>query len=352
MSTGGEFSPIDGRSSFALSPAVIITALLLIAMGALVFLHRMGPSEDPQSIVILEVTEQVESDEASMVSAGNVILYVPANSLLEDGTISIKRVPPDLVPMSNDIWTRPIVVLIEFMDAEGRPVSDFQFLNRVEVCFRLTEEEWADSTQRPTSYQVQFYPPGEELAYWDVLLMSTHSDNFQLCGLTTRLGMFALAIELQSQIPITGATQAVLPPPTSSIPHDNLEPAPTQYRERPTTTVSVPTSTSTPQPPPPTDTPLPAPTNTQPPPPPDTPRPHDPGPPTDAPNPPNPGGPPTDAPRPPDPGPPPDPGRPTDPGPPPDRGRPTDPGPPPDRGRPTDAGPPPDRGPPPGQGRP
>jgi hypothetical protein len=215
------------------------------------------------------------------------------------------------------------VVLIEFMDADGRPVPDLRFLNRVEVCFRLTEELWADSIRQPTSYQVQFYPPREKPAYWNVLLMSTHDEKLELCGLSTRLGMFALAIELEPQIPVTGPTAAVLP--TSTIRRESVEPAPTRKRERPTPT--PPPSTSTPQPPPPTDT--------EPPPPPDTPLPREPGPPTDAPRPPDPGQP-TDVPRPPDPGPPTDVPRPPNPGPPTDRpGPPDNPGgPPTNPGRP------------------
>ncbi len=308
----------------------MITAVLLLVMGALVFLHRIGPQEDASPIVVLEVTEQVQSGQAEVVSADHVTLYVPANAILQDGTISIKRLEPDQVPGSDDIWTRPIVVLIQFIDAEGQPVPDVRFLNRLEVCFLLSEDEWADSVQRPTSYQVQFYPPGETPAYWDVLLMSSHAENRELCGLTTRLGMFALAIELEPEIPITGLTQAVLPATLSSDQNNDSGPAPTRERERPTST-PVPASTSTPQPP--TDTSLPPPTDTEPPPPPATARPPDPGPPTDAPRPPDPG-PPTDAPRPPDPGPPTD-----KPGPPNGGGPPTDrPGPPNGGGPPTNPG--------------
>jgi hypothetical protein len=331
--TGGRFFPIDGRSVSLLSPAVLLTALSLIVTAALVFLHRMGPPQDPQAILVLQVTEQVESDQASMVGTDDVTLYIPAHSIPEDGTLSIRRVEPDQIPVSDDIWTRPVVVLIEFMDADGRPVPDLRFLNRVEVCFRLTEEEWADSIRRPTSYQVQFYPPREQPAYWNVLLMSTHDENLELCGLATRLGMFALAIEVEPQIPITGLTAAVLP--ASSTPREDVEPAPTRNRERPTPT--PPPSTSTPQPPPPTEPPPPA----------DTPRPREPGPPTDRPNPPDPG-PPNDGPNPPDPGPPNDGPNPPNPGGPPNDGpNPPDPGPPNDGPNPPNPG-----GPPSNPGRP
>jgi hypothetical protein len=113
----------------------------------------------------------------------------------------------------------------------------------VEVCFRLTEEQWQDFQERPGAYQVQHYLEDSDPPAWELLPMSTYEENFELCGLTARLSAFALAVLPQSEIPVTGPTVMSVSIPTSSVPRQIFQPYPTRVRERPSATPRPPTST-------------------------------------------------------------------------------------------------------------
>jgi hypothetical protein len=281
------------RGNSRLSPAVVITAVFLVGMVLLMFLQTtLGPGVK-QQIEVIQVTQQVSQsyDQPWMVSTDDVTVYVPANSLASDGTLSIARVEQNQFPVSADVWTRPRTVVIQFLDPAGSPVDDFIFLNNVEVCFRLTPEQWQDFMDRPGAYQVQHYRADGTSPGWEVLPMSTYDENFELCGQTARLSAFALGVLPESEIPVTGPTIVSVSIPTSSVPRQIFQPYPTRDRERPSATPRQPTSTpvaptvivvqptrtSVPptqppptqppptQPPPPTHTPLP--TNTPLPPP-------------------------------------------------------------------------------------
>ena len=236
------------RGSFPLNPAVLITAVFLVLMVGLMFLQSTGHPRVEQQIEVIQVTQQVSQDYGQpwMVSTDDVTIYVPANSLETDGTISIARVEQNQFQVSADTWNRLKTVLIEFLDPEGEAVPDFSFLNRVEVCFRLTEEQWQDFEARPAAYQVQHYRADANPPVWEVLPMSTYEENFELCGQTFRLSVFSLAVQPgdDSQIPVTGPTVISVVIPTSSIPREQFEPYPTKERERPSATPRQPTSTA------------------------------------------------------------------------------------------------------------
>ena len=275
------------RGTSRLNPAVIITAVFLVGMVLLMFLQSTGQPRVEHQIEVIQITQQVAQtyDQPWLVSTDDVTVYVPANSLETDGTISIARAEQNQFQVSADTWTRLRTVVIEFLDTEGRPVPDFSFLNRVEVCFRLTEEQWQDFEARPGAYQVQHYRVGQDSQAWEALPLSTYEENLELCGLTFSLSAFSLAVQpADSQIPITGPTVISVLPPTSSIPRQLVQPYPTKVRVRPTSTPRLPTSTPVrptntpaqptvivvqptntqvqPTQPPPTRTPVPPPTRT------------------------------------------------------------------------------------------
>lgn len=253
-------------------PLILIGILLILFIVFLVFgLSRPRLAAEP--VEIFQITPQATSGAPAAFTHDKVTVYVPPNAIDREGMISIAPGSPNLFQVAQDVWTRTEVVIVEFLDMNGRALPGITFANPIEICFHLDEEQWQSFTVSPDSFQVQIYTEDRNPSAWEALPMTTHPEEFQVCGQTTHLSIFGLATRLEGEIPVTGPTLTGTPSPTAT--RIILEATWTNDRNRrDTATPTRPTSTPRPTNPPPTRTPRPP---TQPPPPEPTSYPNPPG---------------------------------------------------------------------------
>lgn len=262
--------------------AIAIIGVLLLGTVVLIVIQVF---REPVSILrsdeVLQVARESPQEDLMVYSQGDVTVYMPANSIDQEGTISISAVEQDQFLIAEDEeWVRPRIVNIEFLNEEGSPVPEISFFHPVEVCFALTPEQWESLNENPGRYQVQYFADRGTPPRWEILPKLAYADRQQLCGQTYHLSVFALAIQVIPEIPVTGPTATTTPTATST--RVIVPPKPTKERD-PDPTPVPPTPTSPPPTQQPTQPPTQPPTSqpTQPPPtqeptdPPSTPEPTD-----------------------------------------------------------------------------
>ncbi len=231
--------------------AIALIALLLLgATGLLVMQLFRQPVSILRSNEVLQVAREAAPDDLTIIVKDDVTVYLPSNAINREGTISITPAAegPQLIADEED-WIRPRLVNIDFLNPEGTPVPSISFFHPIEVCFTLTPEQWQSLQQDPGTYQVQYYADQGNPPRWEILPKLAYPDKLQLCGQTYHLSVFALAVQLRPEIPITGPSATPTPTPTST--RTIIQPQPTRERDpRPSATPPPPTNPPPTQPPP------------------------------------------------------------------------------------------------------
>lgn len=190
--------------------AIAIIAVLIvgiIALFVLIGLQKPDSSIQDGSVEFAIATQEFDLSEDIVIGINNVTLHMPRDAIAEAGRISITSRPPDLFSTSGDIkWMRPLVVNIEFHNIGGILISNLILTKPAEICFKVTQEEWANYTLHQNEYEVQTYAEELDLPRWEPLPIKAYPERNELCGETNHLSLFALAIEKpEPLIPGTGA---------------------------------------------------------------------------------------------------------------------------------------------------
>ena len=250
--------------------AIAIIAILLLGTTALLIMQFFRqPTSILRSDEVLQVAREDSPEDLTVIVKDDITVYLPANSINREGTISISPAEQDqFLAADDEEWIRPRIVSIDFLNLDGTPVPNVSFFHPIEICFTLTPEQWESLNQEPGRYQVQYFAEQGNPPRWEILPKLAYPDNRQLCGQTYHLSVFALAIQVVEEIPVTGPTAT--PTPTATSTRTILQPRPTREREpNPTPVPPTPTSPLPTQPPPtqpPTQPPPTQPPPTQPPP--------------------------------------------------------------------------------------
>lgn len=198
-----------GRAPVPKSVLILISVLILsiiplvILIGSLAFNSsaQTGPAE------IVQVTRVHNPDQEFVVSADQVILYVPKEATDLSGNFVIQPRQPNLFAYAGEAeWTRPVVVDIQYQNADGVSFPSVTFSEPVSICFILTPEQWTDFSKRPDAYQVQYFDERQSPYRWVSYPLAIDPEENQLCTQTDHLSIYALAVKEQEVIPITGPT--------------------------------------------------------------------------------------------------------------------------------------------------
>ena len=220
MSTNKDLVNINNKKSRVPKLPVIIVGFMVFLMG-LMLLHQVSRSENLVSpIEILRGTPQNPSSELATISQGDVTIYVPPGATNQEGTISIAATEPDLLVVTdNTEWMLHKVASLEFQSPSGLAVPDISFSQPLDVCFRLTEAQWQEFSTQPGIYQVRHYVEDINTPHWEVLPQTTYPDQLQICGQSYQLSAFALAIRVDTEVPVTGPSLiSTLVPTRTSVP--------------------------------------------------------------------------------------------------------------------------------------
>ncbi|MCC6261029.1 MAG: hypothetical protein IT311_09210 [Anaerolineales bacterium] len=254
---------------------MIIAVIVLMAFPVFLVFFREARKTDGDLQAgleqILQTTEKMHPEEALVIDGVNNTLYLPYDAIDMEGKISISSRSPEMFNAATPEWILLYVVNVMFWQKDGVLMPQVNLSRPAHVCFTLNEGQWADYINRPTEYQVQYYAQDQNPARWEPIPLSVYPERFQICGETTHLSIFGLAMKPDEDgtAPVAGVT--VTPNGTWEPTKENIDvtfvfipktptPTPTPL---PTSTplptaTSIPTSTSTNIP-----TDIPTPTNTE-----------------------------------------------------------------------------------------
>ena len=205
----GEEAPRVPKLATGLIILLIVSVIVLVV---LIGLQQPESSTQAGEIEFAIATQALASGQDIIIGINNVTLYVPRDAFNIAGSIAIFPREPNLfTPADDPTWVRPLVVNVEFRDENGTPVPTVMLTKPAVICFKITQERWADYTQHPGDYEVQSYSENKDPPIWEALSLATNPESFQLCGETDHLSLFALATKLETIIPLTGPTQSSNP---------------------------------------------------------------------------------------------------------------------------------------------
>ena len=191
---------------------MIVLVVSVVVLVLLIGLQRPDSSTQAGSMEFTIVTQEVTSGEDIVIGVNNATLYLPAGAIDVPGSLAIFPREPNLFTDSNDQkWARPLVVNVEFRDAEGKPVQHITFTKPAEICFKITKDRWTDYTRHQDEYEVQTYAEEQEPPAWEPLSMVTYPERSQLCGQINHFSLFALATKPETKIPLTDPTETPVP---------------------------------------------------------------------------------------------------------------------------------------------
>ncbi len=185
----------------------------MVALAILIGLKQPDSSTHTGSIEFVQVTQQVVPNQDIIIGVNNATLFVPKDATTVPGIISITPREPNLFSnVSEKGWVRSPVVNVEYWNGEGTPYPQVSFAIPVQICFKITNELWQAYIQHPDEFQVHYYAEDVKPTRWDPLPLTAYPDRLQLCGETSHLSIFALAIKQKTVIPSTGATPTLVQP--------------------------------------------------------------------------------------------------------------------------------------------
>ena len=227
MSTNRQNLEIE-RQGIRIPRVGMIIAVFLLILAILILLDSWSRSRNLASpIEILLGTPQGSSNDVIVFSQGDITVYMPPGATELEGTISIAAAELNLSLMVNDTgWIPSKVVKVEFRSMEGAPIPGVAFSKPLEICFKLAEDLWQAFSQNPDYFRIQYFDNQSDPTRWAPLPQVTYPERSQLCGQTSRLSVFALAIHADGGIPVTGFTTSM--PPAADLPSNQTH----ERRER------------------------------------------------------------------------------------------------------------------------
>jgi hypothetical protein len=261
-----DIKPPSGKLSVPKPWVIIMIVLTAFPLIILIITQQPDARVQPEAAEFVQIPQKNNTDQEIVVSTDEVILYVPKDAFDLTGSFVILPRQPNLFSYASEPdWARPIVVDIQYRNEEGVHFPGITFSEPVSICFPLTQEQWGDFKQRPNDFQVQYFDNGQYPFRWISLFITIDPDQYELCGQTDHLSLYALAIKPLKLIPVTGATRTptAFPSPTPTIlnspdelPGRNLGDEP----EQPNATAPPPVINTKPPAPAPTEPPVEPPT--------------------------------------------------------------------------------------------
>jgi len=188
---------------------IIVLSVSVISLIFLIGLKQPDSSTQDGAIEFAQATQVFTPGQDMTIQVTNVVVFVPKNATTLEGKFSvIKRESNLLSATGGSEWHRPLVINVEYLNNNGVPYREVDFVNPIQICFKLNNEQWQDYNKRPKDYLIQFFAEDQNPPRWENLVMVSDTEKFQLCGLTNHLSLFALAIWSEEAIPVTGLTPA------------------------------------------------------------------------------------------------------------------------------------------------
>jgi hypothetical protein len=210
-----------GKPAFPSFGIFLIGFLAVIMLPLIILVMLQSPtSRQQEAVAFVQIPQKQNNEQEIIVSADKATLYVPEDATDLTGNFVISPRKPDLYSFASEAeWSRPIVVDIEYRNAEGVNYPGITFSKPVSICFTLTLEQWEDFSQRPDDFQVQHYDEKQSPSRWVSLPRTKDPDGYELCGQTDHFSIYALAIKPAAVIPVTGPTltPTASPPPTPTV---------------------------------------------------------------------------------------------------------------------------------------
>lgn len=200
---------MERRPSLRLILSIVVGVAVVIYLGMILYLSSRKPDSSTQEgamqvfqatiEITLEPAREVEISFSSKMAPpdmDDVVLVFPSGT--PDETYTIRISSRDLDTLSEvgvPGWQHLNVINVEIMNKENAPIEV-----PMEVCFVLTNESWNEFITTPGSFRVEFFDETLSPASWIPLTQNILDDRHMICGMATKLSLFALSTNNVNQI--------------------------------------------------------------------------------------------------------------------------------------------------------
>ena len=190
---------------------IYIACFFIVTIAGVVLATRLGLQKPDTTLlpdfgVSLQVTAEINKYISTKIVTTDkkVTIYIPANSIKEEGSISLTTMQSNLFTDIHGEWDRPIVVNLDVYSPSGIIVHGPTINRNLDICFMLSEEESAGFLENREDYYIQYYKEKEGEDVWEKIEYSSKTDSRQICGEINHLTLFSLAIrrEVRTIIPL------------------------------------------------------------------------------------------------------------------------------------------------------
>ena len=186
--------------------SLFLTSIILFLVLPYIFeLIRPKNAMQDWAINVVEASQEFNPGQSVTLNVDTVTVYVPPFAIPLPGNILMIPLQQDLYPNAGQPeWSRSQVVDVQFQNATGTPIPDIILSAPIKICFKLTLTQWLDFATHPDAYAIQYYAFDRNPPIWINLPRTMQLDLRELCGRTDQLSLFALGIQPELSIPVTG----------------------------------------------------------------------------------------------------------------------------------------------------
>ncbi len=204
-------------------PVLFITAILLVIVALIIALiisigknaPEISTTESKPMLVQISGTIPLDSNVLASISGGvNSVpvddgsIFIPAGALDKSGQLVLTMREPNLLSeVGTPGWRRPLVLNVDYKDGNGADIVDVKINTPLEICFTLSNDLWNEYVSG-IPMRVEVYEDSGGSPAWVPLASYEYGVRHQICGMTSHLSLFALAV---NDVAIIEPTQTTTP---------------------------------------------------------------------------------------------------------------------------------------------
>lgn len=179
---------------------LIILALAIIALLLWQGLKQPDLSKNQESPVLTQVTGTLKNGKELYLETGggDISVLIPACRINLKGKIVLTPMGAYVNEQANaDVsWSYPRTADISFYDSSNKLIDNLELVCPLQVCFKLTDDQWSRYSKVPTDFEVQYLDDKDTTKpIWTSIDNTVFPETHKLCGENYQLGLYGLAVK-------------------------------------------------------------------------------------------------------------------------------------------------------------
>ena len=185
---------------------IILLILLIILALAIIFLllwqglRQPDLSKNQESPVLTQVTGTLKNGKELYLETGggDISVLISACRINLKGKIVLTPMGAYVNEQANadTSWSYPRTADVSFYDSSNKLIDNLELVCPIQVCFKLTDDQWNRYSKVPTDFAVQYLDDKDTTKpLWIPIKNQMFTDTHKLCGENYQLGLYGLAVK-------------------------------------------------------------------------------------------------------------------------------------------------------------